>query len=107
MPSREQSIFLDALEQSAADRDAFLTKACAGNDQLRADVEQLLRAHVRTDNLLDAVSLHPASDDAEAGAGGRDNRRGRAPGRFASSTMDFSPITERPGTVIGPYKLME
>jgi serine/threonine protein kinase len=78
----EKSIFLAAVEiASDAERAAFIQQACLGNPQLRAEVDALLRAHAKPQPLLDAAPT---------------------PG----PTID-EPITERPGTVIGPYKLLE
>jgi len=78
----EESIFAQALEiGSAPDRAAFLERACGNNPSLRAEIEALLRAHDRSGDLLDLPERAPATRD--------------------------EPINERPGTVIGPYKLME
>ncbi len=78
----EESIFAQALEIGpAAERAAFLDRACGDNPSLRAGVEALLHAHERSGDLLDL------------------------PEKLAA-TLD-EPLTERPGTVIGPYKLME
>jgi serine/threonine protein kinase/tetratricopeptide (TPR) repeat protein len=80
--SPEKSIFLQAIEKnSPAERAAFLDAACQDNPQLRAEVEALLRAHEAPQPVLDA----------------------REPG---SPTMD-DPVSERPGTSIGPYKLLQ
>jgi serine/threonine protein kinase/lipopolysaccharide biosynthesis regulator YciM len=49
----QESIFLQALEVTPAERAAFLDRACAGDRALRADVEGLLRAHDRSGGLLD------------------------------------------------------
>jgi serine/threonine protein kinase len=79
----EKSIFLAAIEiGSAAERARFLDTACAGNRLLRAEVEALLDAHERPQPLVDA----PLPD--------------------LVATAD-GPISEGPGTIIGPYKLME
>ena len=78
-----KSIFGRALEiESPTDRAAYLDRACAGDGDVRAEIESLL-SHV-----------------GQAGA---------FMGRAASSdaTEDFAPIPERPGVVIGPFKLME
>jgi serine/threonine protein kinase/tetratricopeptide (TPR) repeat protein len=78
----EESIFGQALEiMSAAERVAFLDRACGNNQALRAEVEALLRAHDRSGDLLD-IPEH------------------------AQHTTD-QPASELPGTVIGPYKLLE
>jgi WD40 repeat protein/serine/threonine protein kinase len=78
----EKSIFLSAAEiGSPSERAAFLDKACAGNPALRAAVEALLQAHEKPQGLLDAPLVAP--------------------------TVDQPSALERPGTVIGPYKLIE
>jgi tetratricopeptide (TPR) repeat protein/serine/threonine protein kinase len=78
----EESIFAQALEiTSAAERAAFLDRACGKNPALRAEVEALLRAHEHSSDLLDL----PAN---------------------SAATTDL-PSRERPGAVIGPYKLLE
>jgi serine/threonine protein kinase len=102
--SSEKSIFLAALEKdSPAAREQFLAEACAGNEQMRAGVEELLRANDRPGNLLDGVpvGVGPArlNPDVAVGIDG-----GAMPG---VGTVDFASIAERPGTLIGPYKLME
>jgi WD40 repeat protein/serine/threonine protein kinase len=79
----EASIFLEALKKpSPGERTAFLDRACGSNDELRRSVELLLRAHDKAGGFL-------ADSPAPAGV-----------------TLD-QPITESPGTVIGPYKLLE
>jgi WD40 repeat protein/serine/threonine protein kinase len=77
-----RSIFLAAVERAPDQWPAFLTESCGADTKLRARVDQLLHAHEALG------SIH------RGGAG--------APG----ATRDH-PITERPGTVIGPYKLLQ
>jgi WD40 repeat protein/serine/threonine protein kinase/tetratricopeptide (TPR) repeat protein len=80
---QEQSIFIEALEkEDAAERKAFLDQACAGDPELRQRLERLLQRHHGAGSFLEspAVNLAPTADN---------------------------PITERPGTVVGPYKLLE
>jgi serine/threonine protein kinase len=78
----EESLFAQALElRTAADRAAFLDRACADNPALRAEVEALLRAHERSGDLLDLPEQLPATTE--------------------------EPARERPGSVLGPYKLLE
>ena len=80
----ERSIFIAALEKDdATERAAYLDQACAGDELLRARIERLLKAHEPADSFLERG---PAVLDA---------------------TDNFEPIAERPGTVIGPYKLIE
>jgi len=78
----EKSVFLAAVEiDSDRERAAYVEQACAGNPQLRAEVDALLRAHAKPQPLLDARPT-PGPTIGERG-------------------------TEDPGTVIGPYKLLE
>ena len=80
----ERAIFITALEKDdPAERAAFLDQACAGDRPLRQRIERLLEAHEPADSFLEH----------------------RPPG--LGVTVDEPPITERPGTVIGPYKLKE
>src|SRR5262245_55993139 len=79
----EASIFVEALKRPTPDeRAAFLDQACGGNDELRRSVELLLRAHDKAGGFL-ADSSEPSG-----------------------VTVD-QPVTERPGTDIGPYRLLE
>ena len=79
-----KTIFTRALERrSPADREAYLDESCPGNADLRAQVEALLKAHDLAGNFLE----EPAVDRQQ--------------------TAPLQPITEAPGTVIGPYKLLE
>jgi tetratricopeptide (TPR) repeat protein len=80
----EESIFAAALgKASPAERRAFLAEACAGDAELRACVEALLLAHDNPDSFLEPRSAGLAL------------------------TVDEQPLRECPGTVIGPYKLLE
>src|SRR5262249_18419269 len=80
---QEQSIFIEALEkQDPAERAAFLERVCAGDAAFRHRIERLLERHQQAGDFLeDAAS--PLAD-----------------------TVDDL-ITEYPGTVTGPYKLLE
>jgi serine/threonine protein kinase/Flp pilus assembly protein TadD len=79
----EEAIFAAALECPTAEaRRAYLKQACAGDAKLQALVEELLQAHDYPDSFL------------------------QAPAANLVATVD-DPIRERPGTVVGPYKLLE
>lgn len=81
---REQSLFIEAIEkEDPVERGAFLDQACTGDPALRARIERLLQRHHQADNLLDTLSPWPLAPS------------------------DPPPIAEGPGTVIGPYKLLE
>jgi eukaryotic-like serine/threonine-protein kinase len=78
-----ESIFLAALErQTPAARASYLDAACP-DPEIRRHVERLLEAHPKVGSFLNAA--------------GKDQDR----------TDVYEPIAERPGTLVGPYKLME
>jgi serine/threonine protein kinase/Flp pilus assembly protein TadD len=84
LPSAK-SIFDDAVEiNSPAERQDYLDRACAGLPELRQKIEALLCAYEEAGSFLESPILAPA----------------------LVATVD-EPITEQPGTVIGPYKLLE
>ena len=56
-PGRTLALFTEALQHRAAERGAFLDRACAGDDQLRRKVEALLRAHEQLGNFME--TSHP------------------------------------------------
>src|SRR5438046_2591689 len=81
----EEAIFAAALaKRSPQERAAYLDQACAGDAALRTRVEMLLAAHDRAGEFLEspppAVALTAGAADAPA---------------------------ERPGTMVGAYKLFE
>jgi serine/threonine protein kinase len=84
---RLKSIFLNAAEIASADeRHAFLEAECAGDKSLRSEVDELLRHHQSLEGFLE----HPAIEvDAGEAASHRNN------------------LIEQPGTIIGPYKLLQ
>jgi len=78
-----RSIFDRAVEiTSAADRQAYVDEACVAAPEIREQVEALLVAHANAGSFLNAADI--------------DQQR----------TSAFDRILERPGTVIGPYKLL-
>jgi eukaryotic-like serine/threonine-protein kinase len=81
---QERAIFIEALQKADPTmRAAFLEAACGRDDGLRARVERLLVEHERQESFfLDS----PPPD--------------------VSPTTD-QPLAERPGTQIGPYKLLQ
>ncbi|HKI31789.1 MAG TPA: protein kinase [Gemmataceae bacterium] len=82
--NREEALFAAALEKpTRAERAAYLEGACGGDRALRARIEALLAAH-------------------DAGGGVLD-----APPSALIPTAAYRPLTEGPGTVIGPYKLLQ
>jgi tetratricopeptide (TPR) repeat protein/serine/threonine protein kinase len=78
-----RELFLAALKVAAGERDAYLSAACAEDGDLRERAELLIRAHEE----LGTIAPSPQSQP--------------------NPTVDQPPAAERPGTVIGPYKLLE
>src|SRR4051794_40092835 len=77
-----ESILEAAVEiASGEQRRAFVERACAGDDELKARVEALIENHFLAGNFLEAPA-HAALATAE-------------------------PARDRPGAVIGSYKLLE
>ncbi len=80
----EQSIFTLALDKNTTEeREAFLDEVCAGDARLRADVTALLRAHDAPDSFLESLEGN------------------------VLQALEKPAAAERPGTLIGPYKLIE
>jgi len=52
-PSRDVVVFTEALKVPVQERGAFLERVCAGDENLRHEVEALLRAHDRLEHFLD------------------------------------------------------
>jgi serine/threonine protein kinase/WD40 repeat protein len=78
-----ESILAAAVEmESDAERRAFVDRACAGDVELKRRVEELIENHFRAGSFLESP----------------------APGLAAPAGES---VRERPGTVIGPYKLLE
>jgi serine/threonine protein kinase/WD40 repeat protein len=79
---QESGIFKTAVKLPAAERAAYLDKACADNAALRVEVEGLLRAH---DSPGEFMQRPPIAD----------------------MTTDYRSGPERPGMRVGPYKLLQ
>src|SRR5262245_5271216 len=83
-PPDERTVFERSLDFApGAEREAYLDDACAGKPELRREVDALLKAHEMAGSFLD----RPAYDGEPA--------------------TEAQSIAERPGTVIGPYKLLQ
>jgi serine/threonine-protein kinase len=83
-PKSIERIFWDAAQIASADeRDAYLARTCAEDAELRRRVEQLLHARALAGSFLEGPPAHLAS------------------------TAEYRPVREGPGTMIGPYKLLE
>jgi serine/threonine protein kinase/WD40 repeat protein len=81
--SQEEAIFHAALEIPGAEqRAAYLDGACRNQEALRRRVEALLHRHAEAEGPLDRPAMSPPAATAQL-------------------------TSEQPGTVIGPYKLLE
>src|SRR4051812_49335594 len=76
-------IFEDIVDRPADQWDSILDSACASDGELRRQVAQLLKCHVDSNGILDRDAAEKILIDV-------------AP-----------PLAERPGSLIGPYKLIE
>lgn len=87
----ESALFHAALKLPPDQRTAFLDAACADNPRLRADVDALLREHASASGLLGEDPVNPPKITT--------------PG--TDGTEHFAASKTGPGTVIGPYKLLQ
>jgi serine/threonine protein kinase len=91
---RANDLFLEAVAlDSPAARQEFLDRACGGDASLRAQVESLLEASARAGSFLEQPAAAPALTGAYLPAG--------------EPVSAATPPGEGPGTVIGPYKLLQ
>src|SRR5262245_26923215 len=80
---RTESLFWSALAApSPEERGRYLEQVCGGDQQLRGQIEELLAAYPKVQHFLESPAFPPLATADE-------------------------PVREGPGTVIGPYKLME
>jgi tetratricopeptide (TPR) repeat protein len=80
---RLREVFFAAAEQPPPEQAAYLDRACAGDEELRRNVAVMLKAHAAGEGPLDRGAFR-------AGPTGADH-----------------PGPDGPGTVIGPYKLLQ
>jgi serine/threonine protein kinase/tetratricopeptide (TPR) repeat protein len=88
----EETLFHMARQKPPDQRAVFLDEACAGDTALRKRLEILLAAHEQPGSFL-----QPAARDNGKGEVASDGGR----------TVYQSGVQEGPGTIIGPYKLLQ
>ena len=93
--TRARDLFLQALDQQPDQIAGFLDDSCVGDDELRQRVQKLLDAHEQAGNFL-APSHMDETVIKDADEADFDD--------FPETTASSKP---RPGTAIGPYKLLE
>src|SRR5215831_17031292 len=81
-PNRAREIFVAAVKMAPDQWEAYLNEACGDDRELHGRVQHLLVAHREAGSFLEP------------------------PAPSALATVE-EPLTERPGTTIGPYKLLE
>ena len=95
----ERSIALAALDKAeATERAAYLDTACGTDAALRRRVEKLLEGHKPAGSLAGPLAGATGTTAADAGAAG------------AGITIDHPPprpLAEQPGSLVGPYKLLQ
>lgn len=81
-----QAIFEQVCDVIGEERQAELLRLCGSDGALRAEVESLIKAHDAAGDFLKEPTLNPPE---------------------LAATVIYSNTGERPGSVIGPYKLLE
>src|SRR4030095_13960586 len=104
-----QSLYYAALERDAAEHAAFLIEACAGDDELRREVESLLAVHEQAKGFMDATALEVAAELVAEGLGGE--KTTLPPNYRQSNVANSSPPETRceafaPGVILdGRYEI--
>ena len=97
------TIFCAAIEiLSDSERAAYIAQACGEDENLRGRVEKLVGAHFRAGNFLESPPDMGATVDSQSPAAEVD-----IAGQWHAQPPRPAPVVERPGAVIGPYKLVE
>ncbi len=108
-PARVQRLFDEALAMAPEQRRGFLDRGCGEDAALRAEVEDLLKAHVEAGDFLSSPTAHPSSSDGLPTTGAdAPSHDGPTTDLAASAT---APTRRSPGEAvgarIGPYKLLQ
>ncbi len=94
----EETLFAAALEKGTPnERAAFLDEACSGDAAIRQRVEALLRSHEHAGFLKTPAVQRLKQEQSSP----------QSPTEALPATLDSPAPAERPGTVIGPYKLLQ
>lgn len=93
-PQLLEALFCEALEKESPDeRTAFLDAACADDPDLRTQVEALLDVHGRLGSFLDTPPVSPPLQSSD--------------GPDPDATLQLASISEKPGSMIGRYKIIQ
>src|SRR5262249_21132675 len=82
-PSPLEAVFFVSLVPAPGEAATYRDEACAGDPGLRRRVEKMLAAQAQAGSFLEQPACGPAE------------------------TVEDLSVRERPGTVVGPYKLLE
>ena len=94
--SPAETVFFAALAKvDPAERAAYLNEACGADTDLRRCVDRLLAAHPQVGSFLRDDDVAPTSSPGGVGS------------EMSGGPTVELPITECPGKVIGPYKLLQ
>src|SRR5262245_42951026 len=107
----ERDIFIVALQLEDLDqRRAYLDEACAGQPELRQQVEHLLLLHEAAGSFLERHAAQAADTGPVPDAGGQapsGEAPSPAPDTRPGATVADDPGPERAGSYVGPYKLLQ
>src|SRR4051812_38063797 len=93
--SPAETVFFGALAKiDQAERAAYLNEACGTDTDLRRQVNRLLAAHPQVGSFLQDAAVHPSPLE------------GVASGVRGGATVEV-PSPSSPGTLIGPYRLLQ
>ena len=99
--TQQEEILFDAARQipDEAERDEFLDHGCAGDPEMRAKVEALLRAHDEADDFFaeSLTAIPPLLDEVALTLG---------PNGGSDKGLGFF-TEEKAGALIGPYRILE
>jgi serine/threonine protein kinase len=93
----EEALFYHALELPVEQRPPFLDEACGNDERMRRRVGARLLAHERLDSFLERPPVPAATSGPSLFSALADG----------DPKSDTPPAPQRPGIVIGPYRLIE
>ncbi len=104
---KARELFLHAVGKLPPEQwDAYVSEACGGDAELEQQVGQLLRVHREAGSFLDRPAAAEGATGDSAPAPGEEGATGGftpVPGEEGAA----APPGECPGTLIGPYKLLQ
>ncbi len=108
--AKANAVFLQAVEMSSSDqRVAFLDEACAGDPALRAEVEQLLKAHEEAGDFLQRPLLGDQQTQNLPGSTDGDDQPDPPEAGSDPISLDFLQRSDAPDSLgrLGQYEVRE